>query len=382
MGGTYSQPWHREPLVARIANMLLDRVERGPQERVRPPRLKLDSQTAPELFAASARESDYQWSLLQRMQQAGWIRLVVDHGTSGESEYYRNPRVELVNEQALRDLIQRPLRTEPDWQERFLDALAKILPSGHPAIEEASRGSLPLQAYDPALVAERLLSVRQLAEEPLLLREVSSRVFFAQSKALDGREALIAALLEQPECPFPESPIQLSVHLPAREFAGVLFVENLVTFEVLARRRPPVTDGLAIVYASGYRCSAKRLRTVGGVSVYFSAAALPTPAHADRFVSWLAREGPEVPVSFYGDLDFAGLAILAKLRQSFADATAWRAGYDPLLARLEAGDGHSPAAARKEGQRDPGTIGCVYADEVLLPAIRLRDRFVDQELVA
>jgi hypothetical protein len=375
-------PWQREPLVARIANMLLDRLERGPQERVRQPRLKLDSKSAPELFAASARESDYQWSLLQRMQEAGWIRLVVDHGASGESEYYRNPRVELADEQALRQLVQRPLRTEPDWHERFLDALATLLPPSHPALDEASRCSLPLQAYDPGLVATRLVSVRQLAEEPLLLREVSSRLFFAQSKALDGREALIAAMLEQPECPFPESPIQLSVHLPAQEFAGVLFVENLATFEGLARRRPPATDALAIVYASGYRCSAKRLRTTGGVSVYFSAAALPTAAHADRFVNWLARAGPEVPVSFFGDLDFAGLAILAKLRQTFADATAWRAGYEPLLARLEAGGGHAPAAARKEGQRDPGTTGSVYADEVLLPAIRMHDRFVDQELGA
>ena len=380
MHRTHSQPWLGEPLVARIANMLLDRVDRGPQERVRPPRLKLDSQSAPELFAASARESDYQWSLLQRMQQAGWIRLVVDRSTSGESEYYRNPRVELVDEQALRDLMQRTLRTEPDWQERFLDALAKILPGGHPALEEASRGSLPLQAYDPTLVAERLVSVRQLAEQPLLLREVSSRLFFAQSKALDGREVLIAALLEQPECPFPESPIQLSVHLPTREFAGVIFVENLATFETLARRRPATTDDLAIVYASGYRCSAKRLRTAGGVSVYFSAASLPTPVHADRFVSWLSRESPEVAVAFYGDLDFAGLAILAKLRQSFPDATVWKPGYDPLLARLEAGGGHSPGAARKQGQRDPGTTGCAYADEVLLPAIRMHNRFVDQEL--
>jgi hypothetical protein len=96
----------------------------------------------------------------------------------------------------------------------------------------------------------------------------------------------------------------------------------------------------------------------------------------------LVRKGAEVPASFYGDLDFAGLAILAKLRQSFPDARAWRAGYDPLLARLEAGGGHSPAAARKQGQRDPGTTGCVYADEVLLPAIRMHYRFVDQEIGA
>jgi hypothetical protein len=148
----------------------------------------------------------------------------------------------------------------------------------------------------------------------------------------------------------------------------------------LARRRPPSTEHLALIYASGYRCSARRLRTADGASVYFAAATLPSLDERDRFCAWLTRNGPEIPVAFYGDLDYAGMSILARLRSSFPHAIAWQPGYDVMLASLRSGAGHPPEAARKGGQQDPISTGCPYADEVLLPALRQYGRFVDQEL--
>lgn len=372
--------WHREPLVLTIANVLLDRLEHGTQERVRPPRLKLDNRNAPSLFAANARESDYQWSLVQKMADAGWIRLILDATTEAMPGYYRNPRVELADEGALRAVTARPAERLPEWHDHFLAALATMLPPDHPALSEAARTTLPLQTYDPKLIAEKLLAVRSLADEPLLLREVASQLFFGQSKALDGKESLIAAVLSLRDCPFPESPIHLMVQLPSVPFTAVLFVENSASFEALARRRPASTEHLALIYASGYRCSARRLRTADGASVYFASATLPSLDERDRFCAWLTRNGPEIPVAFYGDLDYAGMSILARLRSSFPHAIAWQPGYDAMLASLRAGSGHPPEAARKGGQQDPISTGCLYADDVLLPALRQYGRFVDQEL--
>ncbi|MCW5573268.1 MAG: hypothetical protein KIT37_09580 [Steroidobacteraceae bacterium] len=85
-------------------------------------------------------------------------------------------------------------------------------------------------------------------------------------------------------------------------------------------------------------------------------------------------------MAFYGDLDFSGLSILARLRGSFENTVAWQAGYDPMLAILENGGGHLPEAAKKGAQRDPLRTGCMYADDVLLPALRREGRFVDQEI--
>ena len=46
-------------------------------------------------------------------------------------------------------------------------------------------------------VLSRFLSIRDMAHEPLLLREVSSRVFWGLSKLLHGRADAVAALLEE-----------------------------------------------------------------------------------------------------------------------------------------------------------------------------------------
>jgi hypothetical protein len=85
------------------------------------------------------------------------------------------------------------------------------------------------------------------------------------------------------------------------------------------------------------------------------------------------------PVHFWGDLDYSGMAILASLRTIFPSAQAWQPGYDPMLGRLTAGDGHSPGESGKERQRMIEATGCPYADEQLLPALKASQRFLDQE---
>ena len=91
---------------------------------------------------------------------------------------------------------------------------------------------------------------------------------------------------------------------------------------------------------------------------------------------------PDLPVYFWGDLDFAGMSILKGLRLSLPTLRAWEPGYQPLLELLESGGGHSVEQAAKQGQSDPGTSGCSYADQVLLPALRTHRRFVDQEFLS
>src|SRR5690606_5604399 len=82
---------------------------------------------------------------------------------------------------------------------------------------------------------------------------------------------------------------------------------------------------------------------------------------------------------FWGDLDYAGLSILAGLRHSLPDLEAWQPGYQPMLDVLRGGSGHRPDEARKGGQTDPGATGCLYTDRQLLPALRDKGKFLDQE---
>jgi hypothetical protein len=74
------------------------------------------------------------------------------------------------------------------------------------------------------------------------------------------------------------------------------------------------------------------------------------------------------------------MAILAGLRQRFGELTAWQPGYRSLLEALRNQGGHALEAADKQGQTDPGTTGCDFADHELLPAIR-KYGGIDQELL-
>jgi len=84
-------------------------------------------------------------------------------------------------------------------------------------------------------------------------------------------------------------------------------------------------------------------------------------------------------VYFWGDLDWAGMRILATLRESFGHVTAWQPGYEPMRDYLLNGRGHQPEAADKQGQRPTAATGCSYADAQLLPLLDSLG-FVDQEL--
>jgi hypothetical protein len=86
-----------------------------------------------------------------------------------------------------------------------------------------------------------------------------------------------------------------------------------------------------------------------------------------------------LPVSFWGDLDWSGMRILAAMRNNFPGMRAWEPGYQPMLQSLMAGQGHSPEASDKKGQRPMVVFGCPYADAHLVPALTALGRFVDQE---
>jgi hypothetical protein len=200
---------------------------------------------------------------------------------------------------------------------------------------------------------------------------------------LDARDELLR-LLGATQGQFWEAPIQLLIDVPSF-FDEALFIENLVTFERMADTRGPEWRNSLLVYAAGFKGSAKRLRHRGGCRVYLRTAMAETLAvdpSSTRGLSivndWLFDRA-DLPVRFFGDFDYAGMQILASLREVFPDAVAWQPGYSELLRVVASGGGHVPEAANKERQTDPGTTGCVYADGVLLTALRSFGRFADQE---
>jgi hypothetical protein len=341
--------------------------------------LKLDAKSFPALFKAEL-ESDKElhWKHLETMQAWGWIRLKLGKPQLGLADYERNPRLEVVNEAAIRGAVGRTERNK-SAAEVWREAVFAGLDAPETGRELVARYLIEIPGRSAAEVVARLNGLRALADEPLLLREVSARLFWGQSKILDGRQPLVSAVLGTDECPFPEMPVQLQVFLPEGGFDGVLFIENLATFEKAMRERAVRFQRLALVFASGFKGSAARLRSSAGASVYFASHGTLSPTYTAEFLSWLWG-GKPLPSWFWGDLDFSGMRILAALRKTFPGLEAWQPGYGPMLVALQEGDGHQPSSAGKDGQGAISATGCPYADSVLLPAIAQTGLFADQEM--
>ena len=95
-------------------------------------------------------------------------------------------------------------------------------------------------------------------------REESARCFWGMSKVFDKKEELCAYF----NLTF--LPITLLMYTNGSQINNVLFIENLETFYQVTRSKNKVFDKILIVYASGYKASAKRVRKESGSSVFFT----------------------------------------------------------------------------------------------------------------
>ena len=372
--------WLKDSGVSQLLNFMVDKLD-GADAQGKPlaRAIKLDAKSFPALFKASLEEErERQWAHLQQMVAWGWLELKTDRQRPGQAAYECNPRLVIRDEASLRAVTGRPARIRSAG-ELWREAIFR-LPGLEESVKEAvSRMKLEVPGRTAEEVARQLVHLPALVDEPLLLREVSARLFWGLSKVLDGRQSLVAALLQVDECPFPEMPIQLQVFLPPNSFTGVLFIENLATFERATRDGTGRYADLALVYAAGFKGCARRLRSGTGASVYFASHGTVEERRTSWFLAWL-RAGTKLPCWFWGDLDHSGMRILAALRGVFDDASAWVPGYGPMLARLKAGQGHAAESGAKMGQQPIAMTGCSYADQQLIPALAATSCFVDQEV--
>lgn len=372
--------WLNSAGIQGLLNHLVDKLDAANLQGTTLARaIRLDVKSFPALFTAEFEETREQlWAYLQEMVAWGWFRLKLDKQRQGQAAYEQNPRLELLDEVALRAAVGRQSRIKSPT-ELWREAVAAHLIADEATKEVVTRYRIEIPGRTSEQLVWQLGQLPTLRDEPLLLREVSARLFWGQSKVLDGRQPLVAALLGLDECPFPEMPLQLQVFLPPAGFYGALFIENQATFEQATRDASGRYARLALIFASGFKGSAKRLRTPAGASVYFASHGSLDDALVAQFLTWLWQAG-EQPVWFWGDLDFSGMRILAALRAVFSGLRAWEDGYRPMLARLERGEGHKPEAAGKEGQLQIQSTGCEFADTQLLPALLEKGLFVDQEV--
>lgn len=372
--------WVNSPAIQVILNKLVDRLDSAEARgSASAQTLALNATTWPELYHARFEsDKEHLWEQFLKLAELGWVQVTPETARRAVDGYDKQPRVRITDEKSVRQAVGRPERRK-SASERWREAVFAHLEAPINVKRGVAEYCIDLSEKTMDEVVTRLNSLNDLVNEPLLLREVSARLFWGMSKVLDNRAALVALILGVDECPFPESPIQVQAHLPEGGFEQVLFVENQVSFEQATRSQASSLKRVALVYASGFKGSASRLRVPGMSSLYYSSRGSLSTEDRLRFESWLFNEQPTLPVSFWGDLDWSGMRILASMRGSFPQIGAWEPGYELMLKSLLDGRGHAPDTADKKGQKPVASVGCSFADLTLIPALHREGRFVDQE---
>jgi len=353
----------------------LDRI--SADERKRPLGITLTIKKFPSLFHGGL-ESDTQWGLIKNLcYDYGLFSICPCAKRDPYEPEYVGARL-IINadsEAILRSWLNRPRKDLPliEWQ-MAVDKVA-VQFSGETKQLRTYRLNIGDRSCEEIL--NGFIKISCYLDIPVTLRQLSAACFFGLSKFLDGRERLVYSLY--PELTLLPRPLVVNIYLP-KEVGGVLFIENQDSYTCAINGVPTGVEELALIYSSGFKGSASRVRCRDGALLHLHGdGALKW---RDVFESWWFAESVcDWPVYFGGDLDFSGMMILRSIRERFGQIEAWPLGYQKMLKCLESGQGHRLDEAKKQDQTDPGITGSMFADEVLLPAIRQREVFIDQELV-
>ena len=359
-----------EPWLQTWLGWFLDRLDKSkntPRDKAITRRVK--KSTLPALYQFDE-DTEGRWQLLERLAKEHHIfEIQYDQILAPFQERYENAQFRLnpESEALLRQWLHRPLN-DPNtlvWHQAVHTHAEHFIDYG-----EALLNQKPLATgYSPGDIVEGFSAIAPYLDQQLTLREISARCFNGDSKFLDNRYELLQKLFGPKAENIQPRPLLLTAWAP-QEFTHLLIVENQDSFLRLVEQ-PPVN--YALLYSGGFRASANRL-----VSHYTQFAFLPG-SHAENFMKHWQRV--DLPVAFWGDLDYAGMGILKALKQSLPQLSAWEPGYQLMLNMLQQGEGHYPEQAGKSSQIDPQNTGCDYSDKVLLPAIRQFGMFIDQEAV-
>ncbi|MEW8073885.1 MAG: Wadjet anti-phage system protein JetD domain-containing protein [Candidatus Thiodiazotropha endolucinida] len=371
------EPHLEEKAVADILNRLIDMLDKQPMAyRSRPPGFRINTKELPSFFSLEdAQDRKLVWRFIEQLATLQWIKITGCIKSVDTESWSGEPRIVLVPEaeSAIRKALGRT-EVEASYLRSWQEALRAARNSFSGDIELLSRSPLRIPNRSAQEVIEQLVKVSEF-RSGAFAREISARVFWGLSKILDGRvESVNTAFGRQILI---EKPLLVNVHVPSDTIEEVIFIENEVSYLSAIDNCPP---GAALVWASGFKLSARRLLEPNGMVLHVSSESVSL---AGTLASHLLHGSVPSRLFFFGDLDYSGMQILKQLREVFPTIVSWQPGYKYLLEQLHIGNAHPADDADKTGQKDPVSTGCVFADSVLLPQIREGIRnglgYVDQE---
>jgi len=358
-----------------LCNWFIDRLNtQSASARPKPVGITVNEKTIPALFR-QGKAADDLWDLLKSLEEDHHIFQIKEK--AHKDPIYRQARLTLQSggEDTLRSWLQRAKGVSP------LQAWRKAVAANQHRFpgktEKLSAHCITVHGMEAEDILDAFACLADYQQARLSLRQLSSRCFWGDSKFLDTREELVRVLY--PDVQLAPRPVMVNIFIPTTVH-GILFIENQDSYSNAVAGNLAICKDWVLVYLAGFKGSAARIRQVDGVSLHYHGKS--NNVMQEKLEAWwFAQQKNQWPVYFWGDLDYSGMGILKALKQRFTEVCAWPPGYDSMLQLLQQKKGHRPTMADKQEQQDPDTTGCEFADEVLLPAIRQTEKFIDQESV-
>lgn len=209
-----------------------------------------------------------------------------------------------------------------------------------------------------------------------LKRHESAKCFWGMSKVFDAKDEFCAYFNLY------EKPIIIQIHGKSINASKILFIENLETYISCLESSNEVFNEFILINAHGYKTSAKRVRQKNGSKLFFSDSCKLDKKNKKEFISWFYSNNNEKEVYFWGDLDFEGISILEAHQKSFTSLKAWSKAYNMMLEECMKGNMHLADTANKKEQKLVESTSCNYCNEILIPFLKEKKLFVDQELIS
>lgn len=330
------------------------------------------------LRPSQAGESDIIWEALKLAEHDGVILLKRRRKNLELST--ENVAVEFVwqAEEKVRIWLNMPLENfVVEWRDAVIKAnknFNKDYLIEHP---------LRVKGMNASETVERLGKAREhllKSNEKYTLRQISAMFFRSDSKSLESKtEEWLQEALNVSYERLQVRKVDVLVSLPDSKTETLLFIENLDTFHFLSELN---TQGgsVALVYLSGFKGTASRIRRKEGVQMFHSGN--PHKADVEEFNNiWF--EGKNAKYLVWADLDYAGLSIAISLKQSFPELEWFDEAYRLMLERLFKNEGHEIEGLSSKGKQLLPDLNLLWAEgKVYYQAIRECQQFVDQESVS
>ncbi|RLA38427.1 MAG: hypothetical protein DRQ64_08900 [Gammaproteobacteria bacterium] len=248
-----------DPFVMALLNRLLTDLDKG---RVRP--LRVNNKTLPALFDYDSDNTQYLWSLVVSLADEYAVFSIQMVRQRPGVETYEKARLTLKpgGESLLRQWLKRP-REEAypvTWKRAVQSNALCFIDAGTALLAKPIRrqGQTAEQVVDGFVQAAKLLC------DPITLRALSAKCFWADSKFLDSREDLVRRLLPNADKYLLTRPLLIHVAMGVTS-QQVLFVENQDTFLqlVAAQSHSPFLNNMTLINSAGFLGASSRIRQRG-----------------------------------------------------------------------------------------------------------------------